>query len=180
MIRNLVLVASTLAVAWGFAAPPALAGSGIGLPGFVGSGPGSGIGLPGFVGSGPGFPGVPNTTPVLPPLNPTEPSAVKPYFYNPPPSTLSSVDQQRLGIYRNQLSQQQQDLQRRRMSGSVTPQQQRDLWQAEAELDRVNRLLEPCSPAIAGRCGAVPPPATVSPLQVPLPDVGSRPTIKPN
>jgi hypothetical protein len=180
MIRHLVLVTSTLALAWGFAAPLALAGSGIGLPGFVGSGPGSGIGLPGFVGSGPGFPGVvPNTTPAMP-VTPAAPSAVKPYFYNPPPSTLGSVDQQRLGVYRDQLSDQQRDLQRRRMNGSITPQQQRDLWQAEAELDRVSRLLEPCSPAIAGSCGAVPPPAAVSPLQVPLPDVGSRPTIKPN
>jgi hypothetical protein len=176
MIRHLVLVGLTLTLAWGLAAPPASAGSGIGLPGFVGSGRGSGIGLPGFVGSGPGFPGVPNTTQAVP-LN--APSAVKPYFYNPPPSTLSSVDQQRLGIYRDKLSQQQRDLQRRRMSGSLTPQEQRDLWQAETELDRVSRLLEACSPVVAGSCGAAPPPAAVSPLQVPLPDVGS-PTIKPN
>jgi hypothetical protein len=179
MIRRLVLVASSLVLAWVLDAPPASAGSGIGLPGFVGSGPGSGIGLPGFPGSGPGFPGTPNATSALP-LNPATPSAVKPYFYQPPPSALSSVDQERLGVYRDQLSQQQRDLQRRRMSGSITAQQQRDLWQAESELDRVNRLLGPCSPVIAGSCGTAPPPAAVSPLQVPLPDVGSRPTIMPN
>jgi hypothetical protein len=180
MMRRIALTLCPLALACMVAATSASAGSGIGLPGFVGSGPGSGIGLPGFPGSGPGFPGTPpGAAPALPPGPPT-PSVVKPYFYQPPPSAPSSVDEQRLAIYRDQLSAQQRELQQRRMSGGVTAQQQRDLWQAESELDRVNGLLGHCSPAISNSCAATPPAAPVKPLQVPLPDVGSQPTIKPN
>jgi hypothetical protein len=180
MMRRIALTLCPLLLGSMLAATSASAGSGIGLPGFVGSGPGSGIGLPGFPGSGPGFPGTPSSAaPALPPGPPT-PSVVKPYYYQPPPSALSSVDEQRLVIYRDQLSAQQRDLQRRRMSGAITAQQQRDLWQAESELDRVNGLLGYCSPGISGGCAATPPAAPVEPLQVPLPGVGSRPTIKPN
>jgi hypothetical protein len=69
-------------------------------------------------------------------------------------------------------------LQRRRTSGPVTPEQQRQLLQAESELDRVNRLLEPCSPAFAGSCAATPPVAPATPLQIPLPNTAA-PIIKP-
>jgi len=195
MIHRIALGLTPLVLGCLLAAAPALAGSGIGLPGFAGSGTGSGIGLRGFPGSGPGFPGLPpNSVPALPPGPPSSPGlatpspdlagptpdVAKPYFYQPPPSALNSVDKQRLTIYRDQLSAQQRELQQRRMSGAVTAQQQRDLWQAESELDRVNGLLGACSSAVSGSCGATPPPTPVKPLQVPLPGVGSRPTIKPN
>jgi hypothetical protein len=104
----------------------------------------------------------------------------KPYFYQPPPSDLSGVDKQRLTIYHDQLSAQDRELQQRRMGGAVTAQQQRDLWQAENELDRVNGLLGYCSPSVSSSCRAIPPAAPVKPLEVPLPYAGSRPTIKPN
>jgi hypothetical protein len=195
MMRRIALTLFPLALGCILAATPASARSGIGLPGFFGSGTGSGIGLPGFPGSGPGFPGMPpNSAPALPPGPPSSPGlatpapdlatptpdVAKPYFYQPPPSDLSSVDKQRLTIYHDQLSAQQRELQQRRMSGAITAQQQRDLWQAENELNRVNDLLGYCSPAVSSSCRAIPPAAPVQPLQVPLPDVGSRPTIKPN
>jgi hypothetical protein len=195
MIRRIALTLCPLALCCILAATPALARGGIGLPGFVGSGTGSGIGLPGFPGSGPGFPGLPpNSAPALPPgpnsspglaapapdlAGPT-PDVAKPYFYQPPPSDLSSVDKQRLTIYHDQLSAQDRELQQRRMSGAVTAQEQRDLWQAESELDRVNGLLGDCPTAVSGSCGATPPVEPVKPLEVPLPDVGSRPTVMPN
>jgi len=66
------------------------------------------------------------------------------------------------------------------MSGAITAQQQRDLWQAENELDRVNGLLGYCLPTASGSCAATPPVEPVEPLQVPLPNVRSRPTVMPN
>jgi hypothetical protein len=195
MIRRIALALCPLALGCMLAATSASARGGIGLPGFVGSVRGSGIGLPGFPGSGPGFPGTPSSgAPALPPGPPSSPGlatpvpsvvtptpdVANPYFYQPPPSDLSSVDKQRVTIYHDQLSAQDRELQQRRMSGAVTAQQQRDLWQAENELNRVDDLLGYCSPAVSSSCGATPPAAPVKPLQVPLPDVGSRPTIMPN
>jgi hypothetical protein len=195
MMRRIALTFFPLALGCFLAATPASARGGIGLPGFVGSTRGSGIGLPGFPGSGPGFPGTPySAAAALPPGPPSSPGlatpapdlatltpdVAKPYFYQPPLSDLSSVDKQRLTIYHDQLSAQDRELQQRRMSGAITAQQQRDLWQAENELNRVNDQLGYCSPAVSSSCGAIPLAEPVKPLQVPRPDVGSRPTIKAN
>jgi hypothetical protein len=99
MIRRIALSLCPLVLGCILAATPALARSGIVMPGFVGSGSGSGIGLSGFPGSGPGFPGMPrNSVPALPP-NPTSspgvttpaPSVTQPYLNQPSLGSVSSV-----------------------------------------------------------------------------------------
>jgi hypothetical protein len=100
-------------------------------------------------------------------------NTVKPYYYQPPGRPLNSTDQQRLNVYRNQLQQQQQNLQLRQDRGTIGQDLQgrqlnlqnrnategnpalinRRLLETQSELDRVNRALAPTfqTPGIAGQ-----------------------------
>jgi len=73
----------------------------------------------------------------------TAPDVTKPYFYQPPPKNLNSMDELRLKAYRDQLYWQQQNLRLRQSSNPLTPEQQRVLNQTQQESDRANTLLAP-------------------------------------
>jgi hypothetical protein len=73
----------------------------------------------------------------------TQPDVTKPYYYQPPPSNLNTMDELRLKAYRDRLYWQQQNLQVRQSSRTLTPDQQRVLNQTRHESDRVNSLLAP-------------------------------------
>jgi hypothetical protein len=90
----------------------------------------------------------------------TQPDLTKPYYYQPPPSNLNSIDELRLRAYRNQLYWQQQDLRLRQSAKPLTPEQQRILNQTQKESDRVNSLLAPS-------------------LKTPLPSPGAGTTVLP-
>ncbi len=73
----------------------------------------------------------------------TEPDVTKPYYYQPPPSNLNTIDKLRLKAYRDRLYWQQRNLQVRQSSRILTPDQQRVLNRTRQESDRVNSLLRP-------------------------------------
>jgi len=73
----------------------------------------------------------------------TAPDVTKPYYYQPPPKNLNSMDELRLKAYRDQLYWQQQNLRLRQSSKPLTPEQQRVLNQTQQESDRANTLLAP-------------------------------------
>ncbi len=92
----------------------------------------------------------------------TGPDVTKPYYYQPRPSNLNSLDQLRLKAYRDQLYWQQQNLQLQQSSRILTPDQQRVLNQTQQESDRVNSALAPSltNPLPSPRVGitVLPPP----------------------
>jgi hypothetical protein len=73
----------------------------------------------------------------------TQPDVTKPYYFQPPPANLNSLNQLQLKDYRDQLYWQQQNLQRQQSQGILPPDQQRVLNQTQQESGRVNSLLAP-------------------------------------
>jgi hypothetical protein len=70
-----------------------------------------------------------------------------PSYLNPAPQNLSSSQQLQLKAYRNQLNQQQQDLQIQQSRGLLTPNQQQRMYQTQQESNRVNQMLtQPSGP----------------------------------
>jgi len=85
------------------------------------------------------------TVPV--PGGPGQGDVTNPSYFNPAPQTLSNSQQLQLKAYRNQLNQQQQDLQIQQSQGLLTPNQQQRMYQTQQESNRVNRMLsQPSGP----------------------------------
>jgi hypothetical protein len=73
----------------------------------------------------------------------TDPNALAPYRFQPPPATLSPLEQQKALNYRSQVQSQLRQLeQRRTLSGpsSIDP---RALMDTRRELDRMNGVVQP-------------------------------------
>ncbi len=96
-----------------------------------------------------------------------QPNVAKPYYYQPPPANLNSLDQLQLKAYSDQLYWQNRALQVQQSQQLLTPEQQRILDEGQRELARADALLAQKS---AGPVPAMPP--------VPL-RVGPRPLIAP-
>jgi len=64
-----------------------------------------------------------------------------PSYFNPTPQNLSNSQLLQLKAYRNQLNQQQQDLQLQQSQGLLTPNQQQRMYQTQQEQVRVNQIL---------------------------------------
>ena len=74
-------------------------------------------------------------------------NVANPSYFNPAPRNLSPSQQLQLKAYRNQLNQQQQDLQIQQSRGLLTPNQQQRMYQTQQESNRVNRMLsQPSGP----------------------------------
>jgi hypothetical protein len=85
------------------------------------------------------------TVPV--PGGPGQGDVTNPTYFNPAPQSLSNSQQLQLKAYRNQLNQQQQNLQIQQSQGLLTPNQQQRLYQTQQESNRVNQLLsQPSGP----------------------------------
>ncbi len=74
------------------------------------------------------------TVPV--PGGPGQGDVTNPSYLNPAPQSLSSSQQLQLKAYRNQLNQQQQDLQIQQAHGLLTPNQQQRLYQTQQEIEQ--------------------------------------------
>ena len=83
------------------------------------------------------------TVPV--PGGPGQGNVVNPSLLNPAPQNLSNTDQLRLKAYRDQLYQQQRDLQIQQSQKPLTANQQQRLYQTQQESNRVNQMLTPRS-----------------------------------
>jgi len=81
------------------------------------------------------------TVPV--PGGPGQGDVTNPSYFSNPPQTLSNSQQLQLKAYRNQLNQQQQNLQIQQSQGLLTPNQQQRMYQTQQELGRVNQMLTP-------------------------------------
>jgi hypothetical protein len=77
------------------------------------------------------------------PGGPGQLDVTKPYYYNPPPQSLSNTDQLQLKAYRDQLYWQQRELELQQSQKVLTPNQQQRLYQTQQESNRVNQLLTP-------------------------------------
>ena len=81
------------------------------------------------------------------PGGPGQGDVTNPSYFNPAPQTLSNSQQLQLKAYRNQLNQQQQDLQIQQSHGLLTPNQQQRMYQTQQESNRVNQMLsQPSGP----------------------------------
>lgn len=72
-----------------------------------------------------------------------ERNVLAPYRFEPPPRTLSPVEQQRALDYRNQVQSQLRQLERQRARGPFDPRQEQRLMETRGEFDRMKRILEP-------------------------------------
>ena len=99
--------------------------------------------------------------PVAP--GPHGPDVTKPYYYQPPPSHLNTLDQLQLKAYRDQLYFQQQNLQLKQSSKLLNPEQQRILNQTQQESGRINSLL---APSLTTPLPSPPVGTTVGPAQI--------------
>jgi hypothetical protein len=86
---------------------------------------------------------VPDTgAPTIPvPGGPGQGNVANPSYLNPAPQNLTNSQQLQLKAYRNQLNQQQQDLQLQQSQRILSPNQQQRLYQTQQELGRVNQML---------------------------------------
>lgn len=73
----------------------------------------------------------------------TDPNALAPYRFVPPPSTLSPLEQQKALRYRSEIQNQLRQLEQQRALGGPNAVKPWDLQDTRRELDRMNEVVRP-------------------------------------